>query len=52
MDAAISTLKSALTTHPANGDILSALANFYQARGDQAQAKRYSDQLRKVTGGQ
>jgi tetratricopeptide (TPR) repeat protein len=47
-DAAITQLKVALVAHPANGDILSALAQFYAARGDLVQARRYAEQLRTV----
>ena len=50
VDAAIATLKSALTVHPDNRDMISALASFYAARGDAAQAKRYADRLRTVPG--
>jgi len=50
VDAAIATLKSALTVHPDNSDMISALASFYAARGDAAQAKRYADRLRTVAG--
>jgi len=46
VDAAIAQLKAALTTHPGNGDILSALVNFHAARGEAIEAKRYADQLR------
>jgi predicted CXXCH cytochrome family protein len=46
VDAAIAQLLSALEADPANGDILSALAQFYAARGDSAQARRYREQLR------
>ena len=34
----------------ANPEILSALAKFYAARGDNAQAERYRDQLRALAG--
>jgi Tfp pilus assembly protein PilF len=44
-DAAIARLKAALTTHPADGDILSALTKFYEERGDSTQARRYADRL-------
>jgi len=49
VDAAIARLKSALTAHPGNGDILAALAKFYEARGEAAEARRYADQLRALT---
>ena len=49
VDAAIARLKSALTAHPGNGDILAALAKFYEARGEGAEARRYADQLRALT---
>jgi predicted Zn-dependent protease len=45
-DAAIAALKAVLTTHPDNGDVLSALASFYEARGDNAAAERYRERLR------
>ena len=46
VDAAIAKLEAALRTHPADGDILSALVSFHQTRGDSAAAKRYADRLR------
>ena len=49
VDAAIASLKSALTAHPGDGDILAALAKFYEARGERAQARRYGDELRALT---
>jgi Tfp pilus assembly protein PilF len=49
VDAAIARLKSALTAHPGDGDILAALAKFYEARGESAEAQRYADQLRALT---
>jgi Flp pilus assembly protein TadD len=49
VDAAIARLKSTLTAHPGNGDILAALAKFYEARGEAAEARRYADQLRALT---
>jgi Tfp pilus assembly protein PilF len=49
VDAAIARLKSALTAHPGNGDILAALVKFYEARGESAEARRYADQLRALT---
>ena len=45
-DAAIAALKAALATHPTNGDILSALASFYETRGENAEASRYRERLR------
>jgi Flp pilus assembly protein TadD len=45
-DAAIAALRAALTTHPNNGDILSALAAFTAARGRNAEAQRYRERLR------
>ena len=50
LDAAIAQLKAVLTAHPGSGDALSALRNFYQLRGDTAQANRYADQLRVLSG--
>lgn len=49
LDAAIDQLKAALTLHPANADILNALAKFYAERGDAEQAKRYAEQLRTLS---
>ena len=46
VDAAIERLKSGLTAHPGDGDILAALVKFYEARGENAQAQRYAGQLR------
>jgi Tfp pilus assembly protein PilF len=48
-DAAIAQLRKALEMHPVDGDIISALANFYRQRGDSVQATRYSDRLRKLS---
>jgi Flp pilus assembly protein TadD len=52
VDAAIERLKSALTDHPGNGDILAALVKFYEARGESAQAQRYANQLRAISANQ
>jgi hypothetical protein len=49
VEAAIAQLKAALAKHPADGDIIAALAQFHDERGDSAQASRYRDQLRAVT---
>jgi Flp pilus assembly protein TadD len=49
LDPAIAQLKTALTLHPANADILTALAKFYAERGDAVQAKRYAEQLRTLS---
>jgi predicted CXXCH cytochrome family protein len=51
VDAAIIKLEAALRLHPADGDILSALVNFHQTRGDSAAAKRYADRLRTLAAG-
>ena len=48
-DAAIAQLRSALALHPTDGDILSALADFYRQRGDSALATRYATRLRQLT---
>ena len=49
VDAAIAQLRSALEMHPADGDIISALASFYRQRGDSAQATRYAERLRQLS---
>ena len=49
VNAAIARLRSALTAHPDNGDILAALVKFYAARGETAVALRYENQLRALT---
>ncbi len=49
VDAAIAQLTSALAVHPADGDILSALAQFAAARGDSAAARRYRERLRTLS---
>lgn len=48
-DAAIAKLKAALTLHPGNGDILAALVKFHEARGENADALRYANQLRALS---
>ena len=48
-DAAIAQLRSALAMHPGDGDIISALANFYRQRGDSVQATRYANRLRELS---
>jgi Tfp pilus assembly protein PilF len=48
-DAAIAQLRAALRLHPVDGDIISALADFYRQRGDSVQAMRYSDRLRTLS---
>ena len=48
-DAAIVKLKKALADHPNDRDILEALSSFHTARGDNVQAKKYADRLRKIT---
>jgi len=47
-DAAITQLRKALEMHPVDGDIISALADFYRRRGDIVQATRYDDRLRRL----
>jgi Tfp pilus assembly protein PilF len=48
-DAAIAQLRSALAIHQADGDIISALADFYRQRGDSVQATRYANRLRQLS---
>lgn len=48
VDAAIETLAKASSAHPADTDILQALASFYRERGDEARAQRYAERLREV----
>jgi len=45
-DAAIATLIAALALQPNDGDILTALASFYEARGEHAKAELYRERLR------
>lgn len=52
VDAAIARLRSALTAHPDNGDILAALVKFCEARGESAEAQRYASQLRALAANQ
>ena len=47
-DAAIARLEKALVAHPNDRDILAALASFHQARGENAEAKKYVDRLRET----
>ena len=47
-DAAIAQLRTALSAHPGDGDILSALVSFYRQRGDTATAMRYYAQLQRL----
>ena len=51
VDEAIATLVKASAKHPADTDILEALASFYRDRGNDAEARRYSEQLRAVAAG-
>jgi tetratricopeptide (TPR) repeat protein/formate-dependent nitrite reductase cytochrome c552 subunit len=44
--AAIAVLEASVTQHPRDGDILSALVSFLNARGNIGKARRYADQLR------
>ncbi len=48
-DAALERLEKMLLTHPDNRDVLEALASIYSARGKMAMAKKYADQLRRLT---
>jgi predicted CXXCH cytochrome family protein len=45
-DAAIANLEKALRAHPNDRDILEALVNFHEARGEAKAAKVYSERLR------
>jgi predicted CXXCH cytochrome family protein len=47
----IAMLVSASSKHPADTDILAALASFYRDRGDEAEAQRYTERLRGVAAG-
>ena len=47
----IAMLVSASAKHPADRDILAALASFYRDRGDEAEAQRYTERLRTVAAG-
>jgi len=49
IDAAIEQLRSALAIHQTDGDIISALADFYRQRGDSAQAMHYSARLQQLS---
>jgi len=48
IDAAVATLAKASLAHPADTDILEALASFHHERGNEAEAKRYVERLRTV----
>jgi len=48
-DLALAKLKRELAVHPDDRDILEALASYYQARGDGAEAAKYAARLRKLT---
>lgn len=48
VDAAISTLAKASVAHPADTDILEALAIFNRERGNEAEAERYVERLRTI----
>jgi Flp pilus assembly protein TadD len=50
-DEAIATLVTASAKHPADTDILAALASFCRDRGNEAKARRYMEQLRVVAAG-
>jgi predicted CXXCH cytochrome family protein len=49
---AITLLVNASGKHPADTDILAALASFYRERGDQAKAQAYTERLHDVAAGQ
>ena len=49
VDAAIARLEKALVAHPADSDILMALANFHKGRGDNARAEKYAARLRDLS---
>ena len=51
VDESIETLVKAGAKHPADTDILEALASFYRDRGNDAEARRYAQQLRAVAAG-
>jgi predicted CXXCH cytochrome family protein len=51
VDEAIATLIKVSAAHPADTDILEALASFYHDRGDDAEVRRYTEQLRAVAAG-
>jgi len=48
---AITVLVNASGKHPADTDILAALASFYRERGDQAKAQTYTERLHDVAAG-
>jgi len=48
VDAAIAALVKASEAHPADTDILQALASFYRDRGEEETALEYIDRLRAV----
>ena len=45
-DAAIKRLEKVLASNPNDRDILQALVSFYQARGENTAAKKYTERLR------
>ncbi|HXV49951.1 MAG TPA: tetratricopeptide repeat protein, partial [Candidatus Binatia bacterium] len=47
-DAAIKRLEKTLAAHPNDRDILQALVSYHQARGDNVEAIKYADRLRKL----
>jgi predicted Zn-dependent protease len=51
VEESIQTLVKAGAKHPADTDILEALASFYRDRGNDAEARRYAEQLRAVAAG-
>jgi Flp pilus assembly protein TadD len=48
---AIAVLVNASGKHPADTDILAALASFYHERGDQAKAQAYTERMHDVAAG-
>ena len=47
----LAVLVRASSRHPADTDLLTALASFYRDRGDEAEAQRYTERLRTVAAG-
>jgi predicted CXXCH cytochrome family protein len=50
-DEAIAILALASAKHPADTDLLAALASFYRERGDEAKARAYSERMHDVAAG-
>jgi Tfp pilus assembly protein PilF len=49
VDAAIAQLEKTLAAHPTDRNVLQALASFHAARGENSQAKTYTDRLRALS---